>query len=92
MSAFLVIQLTLLISRLGDTDRASRFGWQMFLRGQRSAKVGRRDHYQRSRGRTRDYVVRTRIEIDILEALPPHLCEATPDAVVVTWDEGEHRG
>lgn len=87
----LAAQLGIPVSRLGNTDSAQRFGWQMFSGSKAFPQLvvvtasGERDI------RTVDYLLRARVEIDLIEALPPHLCEVISDAASIRWDDGSYR-
>jgi len=90
-TAVLAAQLGIPLSRLGADDQAQRFGWQMFsgsrgfpqfivvtATGEKEIKAG-------------DFLLRSRVEIDVVSALPPHLCAVIEGAVTVTWDKGSYR-
>jgi hypothetical protein len=85
---FLLIQAAVPISRLGDHERADRFGWQMFsvhTEAPRFVVVTNHGTTEISLG---DYMARVRGDIDIVDAMPPHLCEIVDGAVRVTWQTG----
>lgn len=83
-----VIQLAVPISRF-DSDRAMRFGWQMFSASYPPANfvVTTRDGGQVEIDLD-DYVVDPRVDVDLVRWLPPHLCQIIPEALGVTWDSG----
>ena len=86
---FLVIQLWVPASRLGDHDRAPRFGWQMFSTYRESPQFVVETPTQQREISLEDYVAGVRGEIDLEGLLPPHLCNVFPDAIEVTWESGE---
>jgi hypothetical protein len=84
---FLIVQLAMPISRLGDTAR--RFGWQMFSTAQFAPEfvvVTEDDEIDIDH---RDYVAMSRADVDFEKLLPPHLCSVVPNAVSVRWEGGE---
>jgi hypothetical protein len=80
---FLMIQTVVPLHRLW-APRPARFGWQMFSGRQQRARFS-----LILRDGTRQplnlglYVAQSRGEVDLEEALPPHLCRVVPDLAAV---------
>lgn len=90
-AVFLVVQLAIPITRLAQTDRAERFGWQMFSVARSAPKfVVETDTGDREIV-LEEYMARVRADIEITGLLPSHLCEVLPGAVVVSWDGTSHQ-
>ncbi len=87
LAVILCLQLALPLSRLGTDDR--RFGWKMF--SEEGTPLGLGVHttdgseIEIDPG---DYMAMVRVDVDILDLLPPHLCTVVPDAARVTWEGG----
>ena len=91
IAVFLIIQLALPISRLGDVS-AKRFGWQMFSEGSTLPLfVVHTDDGTEFETSLDDYTAMLRADIDLVDLVPPHLCAVVPDAASVTWQTGEYR-
>jgi hypothetical protein len=89
IALFLIIQLTLPISRLGD-DSAKRFGWQMFSKSSTPPGfVVRMNDGAEVEISLDDYTAILRADIALIDRMPPHLCAIMPDALSVTWQTGE---
>ena len=84
----LVIQTAIPISRLGDRERADRFGWQMFAVHTESPQFVVVTEDGTTDIPLGDYMARVRGDIDIIDAMPPHLCEVVDGAIRVTWQTG----
>lgn len=91
VTLFLIIQLGLPLSRLGEHDRAPRFGWQMF--SVFSQEVEFRVHTADSSESIEldDIMAIVRADLPLEEGVPPHLCRITPEAVRITWEGGEYQ-
>ena len=80
---FLVIQTAVPLILLG-APRPARFGWQMFSGRQQRARFS-----LIMRDGTRQpvnlglYVAQSRGEVDLEDALPPHLCRVVPELAAV---------
>lgn len=91
ISIFLLVQLALPIARFDDTERGTRFAWHMF-----SGARGIPEFVVKTADGDRDvvlenYMARVRVDIDLVNTLPPHLCQVYPNAMAVSWDGGELR-
>ena len=87
VTVFLILQLAIPISRIGDDAR--RFGWQMFSTAQRAPQfvvITESGEIDIENG---DYLAKSRADLDLETLLPPHLCSVVPDAISIRWDEGE---
>lgn len=91
VALFVLIQLAIPISRLGDHDRAERFGWQMFSVSVPAPTLTVVTGSGEEEVVLEDYMARVRSDIDIIALMPPHLCEVVEDSVAVIWDEGSHQ-
>lgn len=89
-SVFLIVQLGLPLSQL-NSDLASRYGWQMFSTTRAIPEFVVKTSSELVEITLNDYMARVRADIDIVDELPPHLCQVVPGAQSVTWDEGEYR-
>lgn len=89
IGAFVIVQLAVPISRLGAGDPA-RFGWQMYS----SARPSPQFVVETADGDIAvdldDYLAARRVEIDVSDALPEHLCSVVDGAIRVTWEDGAH--
>ena len=87
VALFVVLQLAVPISRLGDGNQTERFGWQMFSR------VGDPIDFtvHTSTGSLvidlEQVMARTRADIPLEALLPPHRCNTVDGAESVTWDD-----
>jgi len=88
--AVLSLQLAIPISRLGEVDSGTRFGWHMFS-GARGAPqfVVETDDGEEAIA-LQDYMANVRVDVDITSSLPAHLCRVIPEAVRVSWGETTH--
>lgn len=93
ISLFIVIQLAIPATRMGDHERAQRFGWQMFssLVEQVEFEVLIEDSAEPIQIDLREVTARVRDDLSLLEAVPDHLCETVPDAIAVRWQNGIQR-
>jgi hypothetical protein len=80
---FILIQTGVPLVRLW-APRPARFGWQMFTARRQSTRftLVMRDGTRRPANLAL-YVVRSRGEMDLEEALPRHLCRVVPDVASV---------
>ena len=91
VALFVILQLAIPISRMGDTEQAQRFGWQMF------STVGESFEFtvQTLTGNLvidlEEVMARARGDIPLEELLPPHLCETVEGAETVTWDDKSYK-
>ena len=90
MSLFLVVQLAIPISRVGE-EGPRRFGWQMFSTAQTSPEFVVTTETGDEAIDLSDYMARERADIDLQSLLPSHLCSTVPGAISVTWEDGQHR-
>ena len=87
VALFVVLQLAIPISRMGDGEQAQRFGWQMF------STVGESFEFtvHTSTGSLvidlEEVMARARGDIPLEELLPPHLCDTVEGAENITWDD-----
>jgi hypothetical protein len=86
-----LIQLCVPVSRLIDGDEATRFGWQMFSGSRAFPELVVETPQGDVDIALSDYLIRQRVEIDVADVLPPHLCDEIPNAIAVTWADGEYR-
>jgi len=86
---FVVVQLAVPISRF-DSDRAMRFGWQMFSASYPPTNFVVETQDDQVDIELTDFMVDPRADVDVLRWLPPHLCAIIPGAILVTWDGGSH--
>jgi hypothetical protein len=87
---FLTLQLALPISRLGPHESARRFGWQMFSIAREDPTFVVETESGQSVVDLNEYMAGARGDVDIVGALPTHLCVVYPGAVRVTWESGAH--
>lgn len=89
--AVLAVQLAIPISRLGEVEKGTRFGWHMFsgARGVPEFVVETGDGEEAVA--LDDYMANVRVDVDITSWLPAHLCRVVPEAVRVSWGETTHR-
>lgn len=90
-TAVLAVQLAIPVSRLVGSGDAQRFGWQMFSGSEAFPEFVVVTAVGEQQVSLDDYLLRQRVELDVVGALPPHLCMVVPDAVMVTWDGGSYR-
>ena len=89
LALFLVVQLTIPLSRMiGGDDDSQRFGWQMFTAASffdfevvTPSGVIQID--------PDDVLAKPRGDMHLDDLLPPYLCAIYPEAIRVTWSEGE---
>ena len=80
---FLLIQTAVPLVQLW-APRPARFGWQMFSAKQQRARFSLVLHDGTVQPAKLDlYVAQSRGEVDLEEALPPHLCRVVPDLAAV---------
>ena len=89
IAAFLVVQLTVPISRFGED--AHRFGWQMFSSAGRQYDFSVATNDGEIEVDLEDYMAIVRADLDLTEVMPEHLCNVIPDAQRVTWRSGSHQ-
>ena len=89
MTLFLILQLGVPLTRIGEHEMAQRFGWQMFsvLSQEIEFTVHTADSSETID--LDDIMARVRADLPLEEEVPPHLCKTTPEAVRVTWEGGE---
>jgi hypothetical protein len=87
VSLFLIVQLAIPISRIGDDAR--RFGWQMFSTAHAAPEFVVVTATEEIAIDHRDYVAMARADVDFETLLPPHLCQVVPGAESVRWEGGE---
>lgn len=91
VALFVLIQLAIPVGRLGDHERAQRFGWQMFSVSVPAPTLTVVTDSGEEKVVLEDYMARVRSDIDILALMPPHLCDVVAGARKVTWDGGSHQ-
>lgn len=91
MTLFLILQLGVPLTRIGEHRMAQRFGWQMFSVSSQEVEFTVHTADTGEAIELDAIVARIRADLPLEEKVPPHLCEITPEAVRVTWDDGEHR-
>lgn len=84
---FFTIQLAIPIDRL-DSDQAMRFGWQMFSFAHPTPEFSVRTTEGESNVEIDDYVASSRVDVDLIRWLPPHMCAVVDGAIEIKWDEG----
>lgn len=89
--AVLTLQLAVPASRLGEPGHAQRFAWQMFSGSRAYPTMNVITSAGEQQVRIEEWLLRARVELDITESLPAHLCEVVPGAQIVTWDEETYR-
>ncbi len=88
---FVVLQLAIPISRMGNDGGLQRFGWQMF------STIGEAIEFKvhTPTGTVvidlEEVMARARGDIPLEELLPPHLCNRVEGAVSVTWDDKSYQ-
>lgn len=87
---FLVIQLGIPASRLGEKD-ARRFGWQMFATLNHQPEFTVHTENSSEPVDLADVLVRVRDDLALVNSVPAHLCATFPDAEKITWEGGEYR-
>lgn len=90
-TAVLAVQLAIPTSRLIGPGPAQRFGWQMFSGSEAFPEFVVVTSTGEENIDLADYLLRQRVELDVVEAVPRHLCEVVPDAIAVTWGGRSHR-
>ena len=86
---FLLVQVGIPLTRLGEGDRTLRFGWQMFTAAEEAPEFVVVTPDDQIEIELLDYLARARADIDIVGSMPAHLCTVFPEAVLVTWQSGE---
>lgn len=87
----LSLQLAIPSSRLGQPGHAQRFAWQMFSGSQAYPTMTVITSAGEEQIRVEEWLLRARVELDITESLPAHLCAVVHGAQIVTWDEESYR-
>lgn len=87
----LAVQLAIPTSRLVGSGHGQRFGWQMFSGSEAFPDFIVVTSSGEQEVSIEDYLLRQRAELDVVGALPPHLCAVVPGAVMVTWEGGSYR-
>lgn len=87
----ILVQFAVPISRLVDEDKATRFGWQMFSGSRAFPQLVVETPEGDVDIALSDFLIRQRVEIDVVQVLPPFLCSEIPNAVSVRWDDGEYQ-
>ena len=90
ISLYLIVQVTIPITRLNDTEGGTRFGWHMFSGAKGIPEFVVETVDGNERVNLGDYMARIRVDVD-LTGLPALLCDNVPGARVVIWDEREFR-
>ncbi len=90
-TAVLAVQLAVPTSRLIGPGHAQRFGWQMFSGSEAFPEFVVITSTGEEEVDLADHLLRQRVELDVVEVIPPYLCEIVPDAVAVRWDGESHR-
>lgn len=90
-TAVLAVQVIVPTSRLIGPGHAQRFGWQMFSGSEAFPEFLVITSTGEEEVDLADYLLRQRVELDVVGVVPPHLCEVVPDAVAVRWNGGSHR-
>ena len=91
VALFVIVQIAIPISRMGDAEQAQRFGWQMF------STVGEATEFtvHTPTGTVvidlEEVMARARADIPLAELLPPHLCDTVEGAEFVTWDDKRYQ-
>lgn len=83
---FLIIQVGIPLGRLHPPETPHRWGWQMFSRTPHNVQFQVETPTGVTEAQFRQYMARTRGDIDLTKAMPAHLCYIHPNAVRVTWD------
>lgn len=83
----LAVQVAIPTSRLIG-GHAQRFGWQMFSGSEAFPEFVVVTSTGERPVSLEDHLLRQRVELNVGEALPPHLCEVIDNAVSITWDGG----
>lgn len=93
ISLFILAQLAIPISRMGDNERAQRFGWQMFssLVEQVEFEVLVENSADPLKIDLREITARVRDDLPLIEVVPDHLCATVPDATLVRWRGGQQQ-
>ncbi len=87
----LAAQLIIPVSRLAGGQHAQRFGWQMFSGSEAFPNFAVVTSEGVKDVSIEDYLVTNRVELDVVGAFPPHLCEVFPNAREIVWDGNSHR-
>lgn len=85
---FLIIQVGIPLDRLHPPETPQRWGWQMFSRAPNHVEFYVETPTGITQADFRQYMARTRGDIDLTKSMPAHLCSIEPNAVRVTWDSG----
>lgn len=91
ISAFLIVQLTIPISRIGVHENALRFGWQMFSTARETPAFVVETPEGSIEIDINEYMAGARGDVDIIGGMPQHLCQVVPGAVRIKWESGEYR-
>ncbi|MCI0677882.1 MAG: hypothetical protein L0Z63_02405 [Actinobacteria bacterium] len=90
LGLFLLVQLVIPVSSLGESQRARRFAWQMFAYHTQVEFT-----VDTAEGPVmvplESILARPRGDLPLEETVPPHLCLVIPGAVAVRWAGGEWR-
>lgn len=87
----LAAQLIIPVSRLAGGGHAQRFGWQMFSGSEAFPSFAVVTSTGLEDVSIEDYLVTNRVELDVVGAFPPHLCEIVPDAREIVWDGSSYQ-
>lgn len=89
IGVFLLVQLSIPLSRMGD-ESARRFGWQMFSSASSTPEFVVTTDTGEVEIDVGDFMAMIRADVDIVTLIPPHLCQVVPEARSVTWEEGSY--
>lgn len=87
---FVVIQLIVPIARTASGEKG-RFGWQMFSLATEPIEFVVHTDDESTVVDLEEITARHRNELPFEDLVPPFLCQTTPGAVEVTWDDQTYR-